>query len=298
MAQPCGWSFRGCIAEPRRNPFAAFQESNTQLVRFLRLHLSGSQLPCTSRMISIHPGRVFAFVLVGVLFLPVATKAQESAPAVEETPRLEKPADSPSKAQSSTTSPTPIPSAAPAPSQSDQPAGLDFQFFEPDAGASAGADSAAKSADLSEQSRKRRHRLETHQFLGLTTWAFMAASCIIGQLNYNDLYGGGSGRGSYMLPHQLLVYSTTGLFTATGIYALLAPQPYNKPLKFDTGLVHRIAAIGATAGMVAQVVLGFITARTADAGNPSGLHEMAKIHDVVGWTTFGFMTAAGAAWIF
>jgi hypothetical protein len=126
----------------------------------------------------------------------------------------------------------------------------------------------------------------------------MAASCIIGQLNYNDLYGGGSGRGSYMLPHQLLVYSTTGLFTATGIYALLAPQPYNKPLKFDTGLVHRIAAIGATAGMVAQVVLGFITARTADAGNPSGLHEMAKIHDVVGWTTFGFMTAAGAAWIF
>ena len=126
----------------------------------------------------------------------------------------------------------------------------------------------------------------------------MAASCIIGQLNYNDLYGGGSGGGSYMMSHRLLVYSSTGLFTATGIYALLAPQPYKKPLQFDTGLVHRIAAIGATAGMVAEVVLGFITARTADAGNPSGIKSMAKAHDAIGWTTFGFMTVAGAAWIF
>ena len=188
--------------------------------------------------------------------------------------------------------------AAIAPAQSDKPAGLDFQFFESDAAASPGTDSATKSANISELSKKRRHRLETHQFLGLTTWAFMAASCIIGQLNYNDLYGGGSGRGSYQMPHRLLVYSSTGLFTATGIYALLAPQPYKKPLKFDTGLIHRIAAIGATAGMVAEVVLGFITARTADSGNPSGIKSMAKVHDAIGWTTFGFMTVAGTAWLF
>ena len=100
------------------------------------------------------------------------------------------------------------------------------------------------------------------------------------------------------MPHRLLVYSTAGLFTATGIYALLAPQPYKKPLKFDTGLLHRIAAIGATAGMVAEVVLGFITARTADSGNPSGIKSMAKVHDAIGWTTFGFMTVAGTAWLF
>jgi hypothetical protein len=246
----------------------------------------------------IYPRHLSAIVLVSVLFAPVAIRAQESAPATVEAPLVETSATSPAEAKPSTALPSPIPIAAPAPAQSDKPAGLDFQFFEADAAASTGADSAAKSADIGELSKKRRHRLETHQLLGLTTWAFMAASCVIGQLNYNDLYGGGSGRGSYMLPHQLLVYSTTGLFTATGIYALLAPQPYKKPLKFDTGLMHRIAAIGATAGMVAQVVLGFITARTADAGNPSGLHEMAKIHDVVGWTTFGFMTAAGAVWIF
>ena len=213
--------------------------------------------------------------LFAILLAPAATSAQPPAPATKEAPNL-----------------------APVPAPSDKPAGLDLDFFGPESGSGSGIDTSAKASDTAELSKKRRHRLETHQFLGLTTWAFMAASCVIGQLNYNDLYGGGSGRGSYRMPHQILVYSTTGLFAATGIYALLAPQPYKKPLKFDTGLVHRAAAIGATAGMVAQVVLGFITARTADAGNPSGLAHMAKIHDVVGWTTFGFMTAAGATWLF
>jgi hypothetical protein len=249
-------------------------------------------------MTHIHPRFLFAIALASVLFAPVASRAQESAPATEEAPPAEMPVTDPVKAQPASTLPNPIPSAAAAPVQSDKPAGLDFQFFEPDAAAAPGADSAAKSANISELSKTRRHRLETHQFLGLTTWAFMAASCIIGQLNYNDLYGGGTGRGSYMMPHRLLVYSSAGLFTATGIYALLAPQPYKKPLKFDTGLVHRIAAVGATAGMVAEVVLGFITARTADSGNPSGIKQMAKVHDVIGWTTFGFMTVAGTAWLF
>ena len=249
-------------------------------------------------MTHINPRHLFSIVLVSILFAPVGIRAQESAPAPEESPQPEDPAVNPSEAQPPSTLPSSVPSAVPAPTPSDKPAGLDFHFFEPEDAASAGADSVAKSANISELSKKRRRRLETHQFLGLTTWAFMAASCIIGQLNYNDLYGGGSGRGSYMMPHRLLVYSTAGLFTATGIYALLAPQPYRKPLKFDTGLVHRIAAIGATAGMIAEVALGFITARTADSGNSSGIKSMAKVHDAIGWTTFGFMTAAGAAWIF
>jgi len=249
-------------------------------------------------MTRIHPRPLSAVVLVSVLFAPVAIRAQELAPATEETPQVENPAARPTETQPSIALPIPVPSAAPAPAQSDKPAGLDFQFFEPDDAAAPGADSAAKSANIAEQSKKRRHRLETHQFLGLTTWAFMAATCIVGQLNYNDLYGGGSGRGAYQMPHRLLVYSTAGLFTATGIYALLAPQPYKKPLKFDTGFIHRVAAIAATAGMLTEVVLGFITARTASAGNPSGLKQMATVHDVVGWTTFGFMTVAGTAWLF
>jgi len=242
----------------------------------------------------MYPRQLFAILVVGVLSFPAMIRAEDSDATADKTP----PSEVSAASAPGVVPAGPLPSAAPAPTASDKPAGLDFQFFEPDSNATSGADSAAKSTEIAELSKKRRHRLETHQFLGLTTWAFMAASCIVGQLNYNDLYGGGSGRGSYLMPHRLLVYSTTGLFTATGIYALLAPQPYKKPLQFDTGLIHRIAAIGATAGMVAQVVLGFITARTADSGNPSGLKDMAKIHDVVGWTTFGFMTAAGSAWLF
>jgi hypothetical protein len=243
-------------------------------------------------MIHVHQRFLFVASFVGVLLVAMPGRAQPSAVTGEETPPSQDQA-----ASSQPVLPSPIlPSAASAPAPSDKPAGLDFNFFgnapAPD------ADSAAKSANISDLSKKRRHRLETHQLLGLGTWAFMAASCIIGQLNYNDLYGGGSGRGSYMMPHRLLVYSTTGLFTATGIYALLAPQPYKKPLKFDTGLVHRIAAIGATAGMLTEVVLGFVTARTADSGNGSGLKQKAQIHDAVGWATFGFMTVAGTAWLF
>ena len=247
-------------------------------------------------------------VFVGILCVPVSTRAQGSTAPDEEA----KPASEASKPRGQET-PTlqtqtvvlpaaplveKLPDSASVPAPADKPAGLDFEFFAADSEGAQGAAALAKESEVSELVKKRRHRLEVHQFLGLTTWAFMAASCVIGQLNYNDLYGGGSGRGAYLVPHKLLVYSTTGLFAATGIYALLAPQPYKKPLKFDTGLIHRLAAAGATAGMLAQVVLGFITARTADAGNPDGLKHMAKIHDVVGWTTFGFMTAAGAAWIF
>ncbi|HEY5281930.1 MAG TPA: hypothetical protein VIM14_03995, partial [Polyangia bacterium] len=254
-------------------------------------------------MNQVHRHWLFAAVLVGVFLVPFTTRAQVSSPPAEEPPTSQESQDKTPNAQDQSTLPAPpvappvtaLPSAAPAPAPVDKPAGLNFEFFGSE-GAVAPND--AKDSEISLLSKKRRHRLELHQLLGLTTWAFMGASCVIGQLNYNDLYGGGSGRGSYMMPHRILVYSTTILFGVTAAYALFAPQPYKKPLKFDTGLLHRIAAIGATAGILTEVVLGFITARTADSGNPDGLKRMATIHDVVGWTTFGFMTAAGTAWLF
>jgi hypothetical protein len=127
----------------------------------------------------------------------------------------------------------------------------------------------------------------------------MLAACVVGQLNYGNLYGsGGSGSGAYILPHEILVYSTAMAFVATAGYALFAPKPYAKPLKLDTGLLHRVAVLGASAGMVAQMVLGFVTARTADAGNPYNLERNATAHAVLGWTTFGLMTVAAASWVF
>lgn len=231
---------------------------------------------------------------LGALLVPLAARAQKPAPTENESAPMEsRPADATPVVPSGR-----LPDFGSAPASSSKSAGLDFNFFGAEPGATSSTDSVAKNANVDALSKKRRHRLEIHQTLGIATWVLMGASCVVGQLNYNDLYGGGSGRGSYQMPHRLLVYPTAALFTATGIYALLAPTPYQKPLRFDTALVHRLAAIGATAGMLAEVALGFITARQADAGNSSGLKQMAQAHQIVGWTTFGFMTAAGVSWMF
>jgi hypothetical protein len=194
----------------------------------------------------------------------------------------------------------PAPPPTPAAKLDGQSPQLNFDFFgeAPKPGLVLTPAETQREDVVGEAAKKRRHRLEVHQLLGMTTWGFMLAASVVGQLNYNDLYGGGSGKGTWLMPHRVLVYSTAILYGTTAGYALFAPKPYAKPLKLDTGLLHRVAAIGASAGMVAQMVLGFITARTADAGNGSDLKRNAKIHDVLGWTTFGFMTVAGTAWIF
>jgi len=140
--------------------------------------------------------------------------------------------------------------------------------------------------------------LKTHQTLGIATWALMAATVTIGQLNYNQIYGGGGGNPKWQNPHEILVLSTSVAFAATAAFAIFAPTPYKKPLHFDTGLVHRIAVIGATLGMVTEGLLGWWTTHQANAGNPNNLRSMARTHQIVGYTTFGFLTVAGTVWVF
>jgi cytochrome b561 len=175
---------------------------------------------------------------------------------------------------------------------------LDFDFFGDKPTGAAAAEAAAGAADAEQQSQTRRWMLKTHQTLGISTWALMAATVTIGQLNYNQLYGGGGGSRKWQGPHQYLVLSTSVAFAATATFAIFAPTPYKKPLHFDTGLIHRIAAIGATLGMVTEGVLGWWTTHQANAGNPNNLRTMARTHQIVGYTTFGFLTIAGTVWLF
>ena len=180
---------------------------------------------------------------------------------------------------------------------------LDFDFFG-DKAAGAGTagnesdNSDADASDREQQSHTRRWMLKTHQTLGIATWALMAATVTVGQLNYNQLYGGGSGPPKWQNAHEILVLSTSVAFAATAAFAIFAPTPYKKPLRFDTGLVHRIAVIGATLGMVTEGLLGWWTTHQANAGNPNNLRTMAHIHQIVGYTTFGFLTVAGTVWVF
>ncbi len=177
---------------------------------------------------------------------------------------------------------------------------LDFNFFagEGDAGAKAGTASTRDPAAVAAKAATRRWMLKVHQTLGLVTWALMAATVTVGQLNYNQLYGGGGGSTKWQGPHAALVVATTLSFAGTGAFAIFAPQPYPKPLKLDTGLVHRIAVAGATLGMVSELVLGLATRRRAEAGNPRSLAALARTHQIIGYSTFGLLTVAATVWVF
>lgn len=158
---------------------------------------------------------------------------------------------------------------------------------------------AAVDPHLGELAQKRRSMLRTHQILGLTTLGLMAATVAVGQLNYNDIYTPGGGHtGDFLVPKRMLGYSTFAAFLATGGFSLLAPEPYEKDEGFDTATLHKASVAMATVGMVSQVVLGFITGRTADAGNATHLQAMAKAHQVIGYSTLGLMTVAATVWLF
>jgi hypothetical protein len=205
--------------------------------------------------------------------------------------------------------PTPSPDPPPAPSTDSAPKdssdALDFDFFGQEQAASAGPAATGEGSrlhlddpDVAAAVRTRRWMLTTHQTLGITTWALMAATTVVGQLNYHELYGGGGGSLKYQSPHRWLALSTGVAFVTTAGFSIFAPSPYAKPLRLDTGLLHRIAVLGATAGMVTQAVLGWITARQAEAGNPNHLRTYARTHQVVGYTTLAFLSVAGAVWLF
>lgn len=196
---------------------------------------------------------------------------------------------------------------APAPAtETGQPAdgekALDFDFFANQGAAGnpavAPGPSDAAIAEAEQASRTRRWMLKTHQMLGITTWTLLASTVIIGQLNYNELYGGGGGSQKWQTPHEVLVISTTAAFATAAAFAILAPNPYKKPLHLDSGLIHRIAVVGASLGMLSEMVLGWITTHQANAGNPTELRTMARTHQIIGYSTLGCLTVAGAVWVF
>ena len=230
-------------------------------------------------------------VLLGVSNQALAGKKKKSH---KPSPLADEPSQSASAPEGDSTE---KPAGKPAdgkPADGKQP--LDFDFF---GDKQAGADKADPDAiDREQQSQTRRWMLKTHQTLGITTWALMAATVTVGQLNYNQLYRAGGGSTKWQGPHQILVLSTSLAFAATAAFAIFAPTPYKKPLHFDTGLVHRIAVIGATMGMVAEGLLGWWSTHQANAGNPNRLGTMVLTHQIIGYTTFGLLTVAGTVWVF
>lgn len=282
---------------------------------FAPLEASGLPAPMPSR-----PGRApwrtrasmaMRALLVLPCFLLLATTAGEAQAAKKKKHHHRAPHKSHTVKHEKEAKPQPEPDTASTEQQGEEKPStdkesLDFNFFPDKAAAAAGANGQQppnpgtdlSPADAEAKSHTRRWMLKTHQTLGITTWALMAATVVVGQLNYNQLYGGGGGGTQWQTPHRWLVLSTSTLFATTAAFSIFAPNPYPKPLRLDTGLIHRIAVIGATLGMVSEIALGWMSSHQASAGNPNNLRTMARAHQIVGYTTLGFLTVAGAVWVF
>lgn len=163
------------------------------------------------------------------------------------------------------------------------PAALDFELLEP-------APTAAPAPDPAFQRRveRRRTMLKVHQGLGIATWTALAATSVVGQLHFDDRFRGGGDTGKYRDAHRALAYTSATLFTTAGLLAVLAPEPYQKRgARLDTATIHKVSMGVATAGMVAQVLLG--VAARGKAGSTRE-RDLAATHQAVGYATLGAMT--------
>jgi hypothetical protein len=149
----------------------------------------------------------------------------------------------------------------------------------------------ARQKDLEGRLVLRRKMLRLHQIGGFATLGGLAVTAVLGELNYLDKYGGGGDRGTWYQAHRWTALTTSAVFAGTAALAIFAPSPLEKPVRLDTATLHKVAMGVASAGMVAQIVLGFWT---ASKEGKLAQRDFALAHQVVGFTTLA-ATAAGFA---
>jgi hypothetical protein len=200
----------------------------------------------------------------------------------------------PAWADSGGASPSPSAAAPPAAAPA-KPDSLDFDLLDKGVPAAVDPAAAAKAEALRRKTHTRRLMLQLHQGLGFAMLAAMAATVVIGHLEYVDKYGGGPDDGRYNAAHEGLAIATTALFATVGALGLFAPNPYPKPIRFDTALVHKTSMILATAGMLAQIIMGpIVAAREGKLDQPT----LAAAHLGLGYATLGFTTIGVVAYVF
>jgi hypothetical protein len=139
--------------------------------------------------------------------------------------------------------------------------------------------------------KRRRSMLEWHQGVGLGLLGLQLATTVVGQLSYLDKFGANAPvTGRYERSHQALAYATVGAFAVNGMIALLTPRaPDQRSEGFDRVTLHKLGMAVATAGMIAQGVLGIYTAQREGFLDQPGL---ARAHLVIGYAT---LAAVGVA---
>lgn len=161
----------------------------------------------------------------------------------------------------------------------------DFELLPPEKKPDAKAEK-----ELEQRIETRRKMLQLHQLGGFLTLASVGTTVILGQLNYSDKYGGGGDTGRFYQWHKWSAFTSAAIFAGTASLAVFAPVPIEKRGGFDTATMHRIAMAVASAGMLAQIIMGPVTA--SKEGQISQ-RDWALAHQIVGYTTFA-ATATGA----
>jgi cytochrome b561 len=230
--------------------------------------------------------------LTVLLLLGAVAQAQQPQP----TPT---PATPQGVAVPSTPSPT-APSSPRAEPAKPPPSGgdMNFDLFTNDKAKQPGEEAAQKEriAKLERKVHLRRALLKWHVALGFVTLAALAATDIIGTLNYYDKYdANGTDTGQFSTYHEGLGIGTASLFAVTGVLALAAPNPYPKPLKLDAALLHKLSMLMATACFAAQIIMGPIM---AVSDGKLFQKDMAIAHLVIGYGAFAFMGVGTLAFVF
>lgn len=187
--------------------------------------------------------------------------------------------------------------------------------------ASATADEEAD-RQFAEDVRMRRELGTIHRALGIATWVAMTATVVLGFVQYYNLYGIGAGQNDNPcvlgtavfgqdqcsgnpLPHRISAITTSALYTATFAMSFVLPDP-NHASEGNGAFAERLRIHEALrwvhlAGMLLQAGMGIALSSGAfgDRANDYGtLQTVAVVHQVIGWTTWGALTAAGAIMVF
>jgi hypothetical protein len=181
-----------------------------------------------------------------------------------------------------------VPAAAAQPAKKAQaPGSLDFDLL---------GDAPKPAVAIEDPSlRTRRKMLNLHQGLGLGLLGLQLASTVTGQLNYNDKFGTAN-TARYKQTHQLLTYTNLATFAVVGGIALFAPgDKHAPPSGYGRTTIHKVAMGLATAGMVAQGLLGIQTSRREGYLDKQ---DYGRAHLVIGYATFAAMAVGVGAIVF
>lgn len=192
---------------------------------------------------------------------------------------------------------------------------------EAEDGEAAPARDEAELGELAAQIRQRQELGIIHCAFGIATWASMLVTVGLGFIQYYNLYGffgsqadnpcvnGNAIFGQDQCygdpwPHRIAAIATTALYSTSFVLSFVLPDPLGAsegPAGADLEL-HKTLRWVHLGGMIAQVLLGFMVGQNwfgLDRANHfDELQAIATVHQVVGLTTFGVLTAAGAIMIF